>query len=119
MIEEVLLNVLNLNIGFFLNLTLSNLHWLFAFACLVKIQNPEKPWIRGTFVFILFMFTMPEVIKMLGWIPMPILSPLFFYGILILTVRIFIANTKLERWTFPLTAGLVFLTSGMANYLMT
>ncbi len=117
MLAEFALGLLEGNLSYLAGLILGNLHWLFVFAAMMKIQNPEKPWIKATLLFILFMFGMRDVMGLFGWIPMPILSPLFFFGIIIMTVRIFIAKTWLEKWTFPLTVSLVFLTSGIANFL--
>ena len=118
MLIELIWNLFNQNWSYLAQFVSGNGLWLFMFAAIVKFNNPDKKWVPATLAFILFIFAFGDVMQVLGWKPISLISPLFFYGIIILTTRIFIAGTRIEKHTFVLTTAMVLVSSGIANYLM-
>ncbi|MFH1240340.1 MAG: hypothetical protein V1672_03925 [Candidatus Diapherotrites archaeon] len=104
MIFEIIYNLLTLNLGFFIDLILSNLLWVFVFALLYKYYLGGNRIIG--YIFLLFSWlAFGDLFSWLGWEWFPITFPLIYF-VLLISYEIFSEGSFLDN--YKTASGYVF-----------
>ncbi|MFH1588128.1 MAG: hypothetical protein ABIA76_02195 [Candidatus Diapherotrites archaeon] len=92
MFVEVLQAVLSFDIGFFLDLVMGNLFWLFALGMAAYILSDKRNWIWNFIAVTLMLYATTDLAEYLGW-------SFWVEGFLLLPVYILLSNIIIGKLT--------------------